>query len=798
MVTGGVAAVYGSDAVTGVVNFVTDRNFNGLKANVETGVSDYGDDKTFNAGIAVGKPLGERGHIEASYEYRDDPGLMRRSMREWGRKVVSVQGLGTRASPYHFIENARNTTATFGGLISGATGAGAALNGLTFEQNGVLSLFIVGIPTGTATVQSGGSGAYHDSSIKAAWESHQAFGRFDYELTDTLHTYVQASYTQNELANYDQYYRLNNTVFDGQNPFLPAGTQFTGRFRLGKFLQEKDRINMHSKQDQYFVVAGVDGKVGEWSWDLAVTQGRNKSTSTNTSQIDNQKLFAALDATRDASGAIVCRVTITNPGLYPGCVPYNAFGPTSASPAALAYITTPSWFKVDNAMTDISGSVSGSPFNNWAGPVDVSLSGEWRRQSLAVDSNASPNDRTNCTGLILNCTATTARWLAPVLSRQDEVSMDVGEVAAEIQVPLLKDVPFFQDLSINGAGRFTHYNTSGDAWTWKVGLAWQVSDQFKLRGTRSRDIRAPTLYDLFQPQGVSIVTQLDLLTNVEVTVPEYSGGNPHVTPEIGNTYTAGFVYQPSWIPRLSLALDAYHIEVSNALTTQVGRTIGPQTLCYNSGGTSPFCALIIRPGPHTDRSPSNAITGFYSKNINIARIVTYGADFEANYTTTLFENPLSLRFLTTWQPHLVNYAPQTPVEEAAGIAFSGGGGGNGSFAVPRVRWSAFADYTVGPVRINVRERWRSKVSAASTAGAIYAEPKKFATAAYTDATITYSAGESRVGRSELYLSIQNVWNKKPVAAAGSIGNTRIGATGGFVLGDDPIGRYFTLGLRLRR
>ena len=202
VVTGGASAVYGSDAVTGVINFITDTKFKGTKFNLQRGVSSYHDDQSYQLGIAWGKDLfAGRGHIEGSYQRHNDSGVLHRlsSGRSWLNPLWTLQGDGSAALPYHLQDNVRITIATFGGLIVCPTASGTPGNpatcqvggvnrplvGQTFDENGVLSPFQSG-PTGPAaglangTIQIGGDGAYFDApTLKSATKLDQFFSRFD-------------------------------------------------------------------------------------------------------------------------------------------------------------------------------------------------------------------------------------------------------------------------------------------------------------------------------------------------------------------------------------------------------------------------------------------------------------------------------------------------------------------------------------------------------------------------------------------------------------------------------------------
>ncbi|HUO21808.1 MAG TPA: TonB-dependent receptor [Caulobacteraceae bacterium] len=792
VVTGGVSAVYGSDAVAGVVNFVTDKNFNGLKIDLEGGVSNYGDEKKDSIGIAAGRSFNDgKGHVELGYEYNNDPGVSRRSYRPWGQDVWAMEGSGTAASPYQLFQNVRFTGYTFGGLITKVTGAAppGVAAGQMFAQNGVLSPFVNGSAImGSTSYQSGGSGGYYDASIKDALITNKGFARLDYNFSDSLHAFVEASDSVNHTLNYGAYNQFNNYTFSGGNAFLPAAYQFGGTFSLAEMLSAMPRIDTNTRQNQAFVLAGLDGTfLNDFHWDISYSHSQSASTTRNDNNINTQNFVAALDAV-NSGGQTVCRASLTN-SAYSNCVPLNVFGPTAPSAAALAYITHPTQFTVNNKLDSVSGSVSGAPFKDWAGPVQIALSGEYRNQSLGVSSTALPSDLANCTSLTYNCTANkTTLWLDATVANLSPVSEHVAEGAVEVDMPLIKDMPFAKDISFNGAARYTDYSVSGSATTWKAGLVWQVNDEFKMRATRSRDIRAPNLYELYQPQSTSNVARFDNLINQSVPAPTYSSGNPNLKPEVAATTTAGFVYQPKWLRNFSFSADAYYIDLTSAIVSESGYFTQNQNVCYASGGTSSFCSLIIRPGGPLNASA--AATGWLSTVINANDVKTYGVDFESAYQTRVFDNPLSLRALMTWQPHHVTESPGVPTTEDAGEAFF-------AYALPVLRLNVNADYKVGNWDLGVLERWRSTMSLENVASSVYVGQTNVPSTLYTDINIQYRMKTWSVGNADLFLNVRNLFNVQPPPAAAATNPSSVGTFGGFVSGDDPIGRYFTLGIRFR-
>lgn len=808
-VTGGASAVYGSDAMTGVVNFITDTKFTGLKVNAFSGLSHDHDDFTHDEGVAWGTKLFDgRGHFEVSFENRGDPQVLLRNQRQWGRDVWTVQGLGTAANPFHLVENTRiafspigvnPAGSTFGGLIT--TGA---LAGQQFASNGVLSPFVNGAATGTNGYQSGGSGAYYNSSFKASQQLDQLFARLDYDFTDSIRGDVTLAGTYNHNSSVQTSNILSNVTLSSQNAFLSpvyqselaAAGQST--FKFSKVWTDVPPSNTDTWERQYFANAELQGDFGGgYHWDTWYTHSETRQTTRNNDNLNNQNLAAALDAVVDpATGKTVCNVTLTNPGLDPGCAPLNVFGPSAESQAAINYILAPTQFLSIQTMDDVSASVTGEPFNDWAGPVNMALSAEWRKLTWELDSDATPTETANCTGIRNNCstsaTSPTLLWADGSTANRSPVSQRVGEGAIELNVPLLKSVFLAKDVSVNGAARYTDYDTSGMAVTWKGGIDWQVNNQLTLRATRSKDIRAPNLDDLYLPASLATIQVTDLLTNTNPLVQQLGGGNPNLKPEVGYTTTAGFVYRPDWLPNFSLTLDGYWIDVTNAITSLQGTNPLIQSICYKSGGTSPYCLLQKRPNGFTDTSSANTVTEWFNEEINIANQSTRGADLEANYATTVFSHPLTLRFFETYQPHLIQKVPGLSTVDLAGVAFYA----NAVQATPVNRLTMTAIYSpVQNFTVGLMERWRSSLAWTPTQSQIFSTPR-IPAVGYTDLNMSYlmNPGDSQL---EVFLNIQNLLNKQPPPGAYLGSNGAVGQFGGFVYGDDPIGAYFTVGVRLR-
>jgi outer membrane receptor protein involved in Fe transport len=815
VVTGGASAVYGSDAVAGVVNFVSDRNFNGVKVDAHYGISAQGDAEEDKAGIAAGMSLfGGRGHIEGEYEYYNDPGIPLKQSRSFGAAVYTVQNVGTALTgpQYELITNTRISTQSADGLISNGP-----LAGMEFSSNGVLTPFNHGTSV-VSGIEQGGDGVYYDKiNLGQAYGSNVGYGRFDFDISDTTHLYATVGAYGSFNFNTHFNREVKNIKLSTSNAFLSQQYQTamagvaSGTFTFSRFFENEAPTDANTHSQGQHVALGVEGKVGsDYKWEVFYSGTHNTQTTRQDENGSTGRLYAAIDAVKDSNGNIVCNVSLTNPGLYPGCVPLNMFGPTAESQQAMNWIYGSTEFKTTTNLHELSATISGPTFRTWAGPIQSALSGEFRRLTFETASTAPPGP-VDCTGLRFgNCTASSVNYQANVLANQPQAVQKISEVALETNVPLAKDLPIAKSVNFIGAVRYTAYNNTGviatgtstlpnttvsssfNVDTWKLGLDWDVNDQLKLRGTRSLDIRAPTPYDMFAPRLTQVGGNF-----VDLHVPnaqgnpsqapnalQYTDGNPALVPEVGRLWSAGMVYTPSYLPGFSVSADWYMITIGNAI--QLIQTQGNdiQSLCETSGGTSPFCALILRPLPFSDHSSANLVTAFILKSFNTAVLQTKGWDFEANYGTDLPVGRLNLRALVDWQPHLYSQPSPTSIKvDQAGTA---------NPDVPSVRATLYLQYIVNDFTVDLRHRYMSKVlwDPNPVVDAQFITSPQIPSIDYTDITLGYK-GWKHV---QPYLSVQNVFNRQPSAWANTSGSNA-GLFGGFVQNEDLIGRYYTIGVR---
>ena len=786
VVTGGVSAVYGSDAVSGVVNFVTDTAFKGFKAQAQSGISTQGDDPSHEVGVAWGANIGERSHFEISYEFRDDGGIGRRSDRAWFDRTV-IGGNGT-TTPYYAIPNATLSAQPFGGRIT--CGASCSLNGQYFAANGVLSPFVNGTTYAGTTTQSGGAGGYYDTALKASLNMHQVVTRFDTDISDSIHAFalLSGNFKRNHFAAEDQL--LSGVTLSRNNAFLSSNYQAlipSATFTLGEMLNQNSRLDVTADSRQLMGTVGLNGKLGGAAWSFDYTHADSRLSTVLGNGLNYQKLSASLDAVSSA-GQTVCYAATqaATAAAYANCVPLNLFGPSAANPAAVRYIFDTIHSVSTTRQDDINASFTGSPFATWAGPVNMALSGEFRHQSFYQSSDGTPDMKADCTNLRYNCTTTGAGQvllLNTFAPTPLAVAQNVWEAAVEATVPLLADKPLAKSFEITGAARYTKYNTVGGYATWKAGFNWEVNDDLRFRGTVSRDIRAPTLYDLFGPTTVSFSNYTDTKTNTTSFVPQYNSSNPNLTAEIGHTKTIGLVYKPHFAHGLSFAVDYYDIGITNAIAVLQGTSAQIQSGC-NNAGVALYCSLIVRNG-------AGAVVSYAQQGVNIAEIKTSGVDFEVNYQGELFGHPLSLRGLAAYQPHIRYIQPSVPTIDQGGVAF----GSNGITASPSWRLTGTLSYKpTDAIRIDIMERWRNALAVSGDPTVTFA-PGSGTIRPFGQTSINLSFDVAR--KAEFFINVQNLFNADPptsnlTATAGTPGQRN-----GFTSADDVVGRYFTVGFRLK-
>ena len=422
-------------------------------------------------------------------------------------------------------------------------------------------------------------------------------------------------------------------------------------------------------------------------------------------------------------------------------------------------------YRASNTTDDFVVAARGNLFTLPAGPVTLAVGGQYRQQQLNLTSNSDPAVPLDTTGL---------RGIpANRLTRFNNTNvgsaagkLNVKEAFGEIAVPIFKNQPFARELSLNGAVRVTDYSTSGRVTTWKFGGVYRPINDIMFRVTKSRDIRAPSLFELFAGAQTQPVNFTDPHTKTSGSIRQISGGNPNLKPEIGDTFSAGVVLSPSFLRGFNASVDYYNLRIKGAIATQGLNDVINE--CETSGGTSPTCSLISRPLPFSDTSAANYPTSVSLITQNISFLKTSGLDVALSYRTSLGGGALSLRGNMNY---LFHYISQTnsiaPVIDYAGHGVNSQTG----YAYPKVRSTISADYEIGGLTLFMQETIIGKVTIGNLANdptSFYAVPA-IKPVFYTDATISYKF--AKPGAPELFLTATNLFDRKPplVAAAAAPG-----------------------------
>ncbi|HYW17653.1 MAG TPA: TonB-dependent receptor [Allosphingosinicella sp.] len=760
ILTGGTSAIYGADGVSGVVNFVLKRNFDGIRARGQIGISELGDAGNQFGSITAGKNFADdRGNIAVAYEfsrssrlsdrdrpYTGDP-LRRFELQQdpndfdtddpsvFDRRLVN-DVRWQDSSPDGAIDLGSNDPLCGGGgaFVPGCfdgipdrTGSG------TFYDRGIL------LPgSGGRTI--GGSGtptAGYFGDFLPFLRRHNFNALTSFEFSPALRVFAEGKYVRTRAFTEAQPTFDFFTFLAEDNAFL---AQRFGALGAGGALLSRDNFDLGqrgdaSERETWRGVIGADGKFSDHlRYEVSYVYGRATADTTSMNDRIADRYYAALDAVvNPATGQVTCRInlpgqTIIDPNNFgqapttfqPGqCVPLNLLGNGVASQAAIDFVTRSHTTRAKITQSVWSGSIAGDTggfFELPGGSIGFAVGAEYRRET----SRSVPSEEIQ-EGQLLD-------------SSEIEISsgkFDVKEVFAEINIPILKDVPFAQTLSVGGAVRLSDYSTIGGTTTWKVDGVWAPVRDITFRGTWSQAVRAPNISELFDPPSGTFEFITDpcdrtntgagasqrpancaaLLSGLGFTPAEIAafspstnaqantsqlglaGGNPNLIEETARTWTAGVVLRPRVIPGLTMAFDWYNIKLRNAINQATATELA--ALCVDQPDiNNVFCDAITRD------PDSGFITSFSAVPQNVANFTTEGADATINYRFS------PSRSLGTFNFRLVGgYLNKLEFISTPGAEVDIDVGEPSS-----PKWVAVADltWTKGPLTLNYGLSWFSK------------------------------------------------------------------------------------------
>ena len=812
VVTGGASASWGSDAVAGVVNFVLDSKFVGLKGDIQGGVTTYGDDRNAKVSLTAGVPFaGDRAHfiISADYAYQDGVGIIQE-----GKTVPTAQQLprpwyiGWKGftNPNYTATNGQPNLLVLPHVSMGQAAPGGIitsgpLKNIMFGPGGVP--FLGRFDLQQAANAQGGDWAFNDigadGSLDARLKDQHLFTRLTYDVSDTTTVFAELSYGYAySLTSCCAAYKVASLTIRDTNPFIPASilaamqANKVTTLQMGSWNADVGPLGTRNYRTTAHETVGINGRFDfaetNWRWNAYVTNGLGRTTNDSPNQTINSNYLQAIQAVRDpATGAIVCADRSN------GCVPWNIFGIDVNSQAAEDYINGMAHQNQSIAMKAAAISFNGEPLSTWAGPVSTAFGVEWRRLKTYGANDPISEINNFFSG---NFHAITGAY-------------SVVEGYFETVVPLAKDTVWAKAFDITGAVRATDYSVSGFVTTWKVGASYSPIDEIRLRAVRSRDIRAPSLVDLFT---ASKPTTGNISDSALPGAPSFiyttrAVGNLDLKPENSDNTSLGVVIQPKFFPGFSLSLDYYKIAISGAIGSFNGQQIVDQ--CYVQNVSS-FCQFIVRRTPGAAPSTTNPIEFVNLKPINFQTQTNKGLDIEASYRLQLaqindsWDGDLTLRTLWTnvMRAEQISGLPSVPPNRMDGVnsgsIASWRGVINLVYDSPRVRFGITERYVSAGVlsRLYLECASACPTSAANGQQNQTINYNQIPGATYTDLSLAYKFGEEGGASYQAYFTVNNLLNKSPppVATINGLNYINNGVNANLY---DTIGRMFHLGMRFK-
>ncbi len=694
VVTGGASAAWGSGAVAGVVNIILKDDVEGISLGAETGISSRGDGQRYRFDGSFGTQFaGGSGHFMAGVEYNRDKGLPPRSRND--RKGVRGAGLTVIDGNLTLADDVNVDGRSYSGVITSGI-----LAGQTFNNDGTLRPYRG--PNAAGIGGEDASGFYDDIYLASPFERFNAYARASYDIgkatiwADATYGRVKSGYNffPDLIAPGD--FAGGPLTIQANNPFLSASIRNQlsaageSSFTIGRTYRDILMFVFDSDRDNKEGAIGIDGTIGAtWKYRAHYSHGELGEKQ----ELQNSRLagnFARAIEAVSNGGQIVCAVNAdadpTNND--PACRPLNIFGEGNASAAAIDYVTGTQGSRATQKLDSAGVELQGTLFSTWAGPVTVAIGAEARWEELR-----SSRDIETMTG----------DFGLPVYTSDLNGGFSVKEAFGEAVAPLL-DTKFVK-LDVSAAARYSDYSTSGGIWSWKIGGSARILNDLRLRATRSRDIRSPSINDLFSLTNIGIGPVLDLdtagregiVTGYDPTPAQVTtifGGNPQLKPEIGSTLTIGGSYAPSFFPRFNLSVDYYSIKISKAIASLGGSEL---TLACAQGSQA-ACDRVVR-----DPVTQTLLT-VYSNAQNIANFQTSGFDFEASYSVPVSQiagsEPANIRIraLATYVKELVSETGVSRVDTAGDV-------GDGVFGLPNWRGTLSVSYQDSVVGIDTRLRY---------------------------------------------------------------------------------------------
>lgn len=678
VLTGGASAIYGSDAVAGVVNFILKDDFEGVQINAGFESTEQGDAEIYHSDITIGGNYADgRGNVVINMSYTD-----RRELFQGDRDFANValkdstQGLipgGSSGVPQ---------TAIFaGGLATYSPDS----EGIVFNEDGTIRPFIL-------TGQENDLYNYAPVNyIQLPQERHQFTALGQFEINEHAEVYARAMFTDSRVPQQlapTPIFQTTTFTLDG-NPFIDENAQQilsdalgngidtdgdgiddTARAMLRRRLEEVGPRRVEAAFTSFQFLTGIRGSIfdSNWTYDIYYSTGKTNNASSQLGNVNRDRFNQALLLATDANGQVIldtdgnpsCADTSAN-GSTSSCSPMNLFGQGNISQDAADFLKTAvastAVFNQKILAANISGDSEGW-FELPGGPMGIAIGFEKQNQDfefipsqdLAASTIAGFNGSPGVSG-----------------------SYSVSEIYGELYLPILEGVKMAELLDVELAYRSADYTTVGTVEATKVGLSWQPIEELRFRAGFNTAVRAPNIGELFAPRGENFPGAIDpcsaagnpdaataaicqatgvpasnvgspVLNLASSQVRAFGGGNPNLKEEEAETLTVGLVLTPS--DDFSVSLDYFDIEVVDAISPFGGGASNILQTCYDAtnptgGAGSPFCNAVTRRGDGT-------IFGVETASQNVATQTLKGWDLISDYSMSVLDGTFSVSYIGTY------------------------------------------------------------------------------------------------------------------------------------------------------
>jgi outer membrane receptor protein involved in Fe transport len=839
ILTGGATTTYGADAVSGVVNFITKRDFEGVQLDASSQITERGDGATNRIDLTMGANFADgRGNAVFSLGYQKTDEVLQgdRSFSEFNVDSFSGAAGGSSAAVPAFIVGPAGPGPAVSGQINAAgTDVGPFDRPFNFNPFNI---------------------------FQTPFERYNMYGAANYEVSEAVELYAQGVFSKQTVStiiapggSFFNTYQINLN-----NPFIPEAIAQRFGNRLGLTAAQyaaarntqfgptlangavnPDYVQFGAQVRRRTVEAGVrfsdftttlfnmvvgarGGITDDISWDISATHGESERIQTQGGFARLDRLQQSVLAIPDGAGGARCV------DQSRGCAPINLFGVEGnlGSPEAIAFAFDLTQSVVDiSSISTVNGLISGDlPFAISSTPVAFAVGADYRKyQASTVSDEASQTP-----GAVVGGGGASPNF---------EGGYEAVDIYGELVIPILEGVNFFESLTLELGGRYSDVNIVGSEFTWKAGGSWEPVDGLRIRGNYSRAARAPNISELFFPETTGLnnlandpcagaapvgnaqlaavcqaqgapASQIgSILQPAAGQINVTSGGNLNLDFEVANTWTLGFVATPAAIPGLSFSVDYFNIQLDGAIgSAGIGDVIDG---CYQGElnfAANPFCQLIERSRTTggLDGSPDE-VRGLLLNLSNLGRIKTDGIDVTLNWGTEITDKiGFDLAVNGTWTNQnrfqAIAGSDDSPFRDCVGFYSVNCGSIQPEYVFDTRTSLSFADDAL----VSLRWRYLSGVEqepldVLSQGPAFIGNSALFGdvdfteipSESYFDLTAQFYAMENLT----FTLTVQNLLDNQPTVVGSTIGTTAFNSGNVFPSSYDALGRRYAAAVSFR-